>query len=201
MIVSRQQAIAAGAVRYFTGKPCKRGHIVERTTRGAACVACQVLAVLSWQKRNPAKTKEWMVAWRDRYLRRHPEKRKLTTAEYRDRNADQISKASADYYERNRDRCAAANAAWRERNPSARSEWERARVARKLKAMPAWADREAIKKIYEEAARRTAVTGVKHSVDHFYPLQGKTVCGLHVANNLQVLTLAENLKKSRRMPP
>jgi group I intron endonuclease len=36
---SRPQAKAEGAVEYFSGKPCKRGHISPRKTKGS-CVAC-----------------------------------------------------------------------------------------------------------------------------------------------------------------
>lgn len=39
-IVTRQEAIARRLSRYFTGKPCKNGHISERYTRISACIGC-----------------------------------------------------------------------------------------------------------------------------------------------------------------
>jgi hypothetical protein len=38
-IVTRAEALARGLTRYFTGKPCKRGHISERSDRW--CIACR----------------------------------------------------------------------------------------------------------------------------------------------------------------
>ena len=67
-------------------------------------------------------------------------------------------------------------------------------------AMPPWADRRKIRAIYEEAKRLTGETGVRHEVDHIYPLKGKIACGLHVENNLQIITGTANRKKLNRMP-
>lgn len=68
-----------------------------------------------------------------------------------------------------------------------------------LQACPAWADRRAINAIYAECRSTTMQTGIPHHVDHIVPLRGKTVCGLHVPWNLQVLPAAENLRKSNRL--
>ena len=39
-IVSRREAMARGLKRYFTGKPCRRGHLSERDTMHRRCFAC-----------------------------------------------------------------------------------------------------------------------------------------------------------------
>lgn len=39
-IVSRADAIKRNLERYFTGKPCCRGHVAERITRYKQCTAC-----------------------------------------------------------------------------------------------------------------------------------------------------------------
>lgn len=39
-IITRQQDLAAGLPKYFTGKPCVKGHISARSTRGKYCDQC-----------------------------------------------------------------------------------------------------------------------------------------------------------------
>ena len=40
-VISRKDAIAKGMNRYFTGKPCKHGHLAERSVIDHACVPCR----------------------------------------------------------------------------------------------------------------------------------------------------------------
>ena len=94
----------------------------------------------------------------------------------------------------------ALEAAFRERSKMNRMALVRHHAGKrrtaKLQRTPPWADLEAIRLIYKEAARLECETGIAHHVDHFYPLQGYLVSGLHVETNLQILTAAENIRKS-----
>lgn len=65
--------------------------------------------------------------------------------------------------------------------------------AKVLNAIPKWADLAAIERLYKEATQSNM------HVDHIFPLKGEDVCGLHVENNLQLLTPLENLKKGNQV--
>ena len=68
----------------------------------------------------------------------------------------------------------------------------------KMCATPKWADLRAIAKVYKLAEQVSKQTGVRHVVDHIVPLQGRNVCGLHIAHNLQVISELENLRKANK---
>jgi 5-methylcytosine-specific restriction endonuclease McrA len=65
----------------------------------------------------------------------------------------------------------------------------------KIQRLARWASLAEIKRIYGEARRLGLV------VDHVIPLKGRLVCGLHVENNLQLLTHEENSRKGNRFNP
>lgn len=44
-IITRSEASQVGAKRYFTGSPCRQGHIAERRTTTGFCVLCERAAV------------------------------------------------------------------------------------------------------------------------------------------------------------
>jgi Autographiviridae endonuclease VII len=56
-IISRKEAMARGLVRYFTGKPCKYGHISERFL-SRKCRECCRIASSKWGADNPEKVRE-----------------------------------------------------------------------------------------------------------------------------------------------
>jgi hypothetical protein len=69
-----------------------------------------------------------------------------------------------------------------------------------MQRMPKWADKELIAEVYALAQRVQRQKGARVAVDHIIPLRGKEISGLHVHNNLQIITLSANAKKSRKFP-
>jgi hypothetical protein len=185
---TRAEAKATGAKYYFTGEPCKHGHIAPRKTKGA-CVECLKV--------------EWAQAAETRaeYFR-----------EYNKSEAGQ--KAKKGYYERNKDAVIASAQARPDEdkrrykknhklaNPDMYRELVSLRRRRFRDATPKWLSPEQRMEIrlkYRLAIELSRATGIRHAVDHEVPIQGEEVCGLHVPWNLRVITQEENLKKSNKL--
>lgn len=83
-IISRKDALAQGLKHYFTGKPCKRGHVTLRYVSGP-CLGCvSPKSPDGWAARNPEKRK----AAADRYNK--SDTRRAMEARKRARNHDRL---------------------------------------------------------------------------------------------------------------
>lgn len=94
------------------------------------------------------------------------------------------------------------NRLWRKNNPESHAARESKRRASKLQRTPLWLtedDHWMIEQTYELAALRTKMLGFSWHVDHIIPMQGKTVSGLHVPWNLQVIPAVENNRKYNKL--
>lgn len=109
-------------------------------------------------------------------------KTRACIADWRDRNRDKMRQYSKDHYEKNKHR-------YRMKH----KEWKRGL----RRAIPVWADREAMFETYR-IARWFRRNGVPCHVDHVIPIKGKNVCGLHVENNLEIIPASENDAKGNR---
>jgi hypothetical protein len=164
-----------------------------------------------YREANKARIKRVMAKWykknRAHVLERCKEYTQRPGVKQRERLRQRIRYAAL------RDAIQAERKAFYQKNPEARQRFEKyqseyysknkhrfaARRAKRraalLRATPAWADLKAIAKVYRLAREMTLATGIRHVVDHVIPLQGRTVCGLHVENNLQVIPEKENARK------
>jgi hypothetical protein len=174
------------------------------------------------RKNNPEKYKEraakYYVDNKEQvleYREDNKERTKIQRAEYRLENIEEIKEKDAKRYEANKEVKCEKQKEYRIKNndiirAKATSTKCRARstansVKRqvsKIQATPKTLSVEQIKEIqhfYVLAQELEQLNGIKYHVDHIVPLRGKTVCGLHVPWNLQVLTAEENMKKHNKL--
>ena len=135
-----------------------------------------------WKQDNPEKR----AAYKKKYQQAHPEKVAACSKRWREKNPEQFAATTKKYEQENPDKKNAINAK---------------RRAAKLQRTPVWltgALEAQIQAIYAQAQEKTRTTGIQHQVDHIVPLQGANVSGLHIPDNLQILTQHENCSKSNK---
>ncbi len=138
--------------------------------------------------------------WHQDNLPENRRKRRESTRLYRarrsvdDLEADRVKsrKAAHKRYAQDREQILAYNHKWAQANSGIIQAKNARHRAAKLKAMPARLTPEQ-HQIICDFYRLAIATGL--TVDHIVPLQGKTVCGLHVPWNLQLLPRRENCSK------
>ena len=65
---SRKEAKAVGSLRYFTGRPCKRGHVAPRLTSNGGCLECAYSRTKQWRTENAEKIQAYSRAYRQANL-------------------------------------------------------------------------------------------------------------------------------------
>jgi hypothetical protein len=153
---------------------------------------------------NAEKLRKWRAANKDKV--------KEQKARYRERNPN----AAKEYRERTKDRAAETRLEWQRANPEKVNEfckqWRdkypeknlakaiRYRASRDNRTV-SW-DKELTDLVVQEASHKCflmqKLTGYAWHVDHVIPLNGKTVSGLHVWNNLSVIPASQNMSKGNR---
>jgi hypothetical protein len=138
--------------------------------------------------------KEKFAGYVQRYRERHPDRIAKATEAYKPKRAI----VHREWYARNLETKRAKNRMWSKKNPARHNMLCAKRRHDEVRATPAWANLDAMEKVYAKARAMTKKTGVKHDVDHIIPLRGKLVCGLHVESNLQILSASLNRSKGAK---
>jgi 5-methylcytosine-specific restriction endonuclease McrA len=104
------------------------------------------------------------------------------------------------YYQANRQTVKDRIRKYYQENRGARITYVREREFGVKRATLSWQFMPQIEAFYVEARRLTEETGVNYVVDHIWPINGRTSCGLHTPWNLRVITQAENDSKGNKEP-
>ncbi len=119
--------------------------------------------------------------------------------EYRVANKEYVTAGILAWRNKNPKRLAGIYRNWADRNRhKVNAKWMK-RQAGKKNRTPNWLTDDELwmmKQAYDIASIRSKCLGIKFHVDHIVPLQGKTVSGLHVPWNLQVIPAKLNQQKS-----
>ena len=111
---------------------------------------------------------------------------------YRVNHPEANKRSQLKYIQQNPEKRKLASDRYRKSHKEYYALYVRLRKNNKKSACPSWADLEEIKCIYQEAEY------FQLEVDHIIPLKHKLVCGLHVPDNLQLLSRSENARKSNK---
>ena len=153
--------------------------------------------VRAWQEANPEKNRAAQAKW---YLENRAKKLAADKAR-RESNLDRFLERERASYEKTRDARLSRAKRWREVNQHRVNFYASKRRSALAKRSPPWLTEDhyyEMRTYFWLADLMRVATGEAHHVDHIVPLQGKTVSGLNVPWNLQVLPAIENLKKNNR---
>lgn len=106
-IIDRKMAIAMGLKRFFTGKPCKNGHVAERFVSGSHCIVCNSV-----------------LACHNRVQNREADRR------YREKNSEKIKERKRNYHALNREKERARSRLYSAQNRERLREKDRRRYAK-----------------------------------------------------------------------
>jgi 5-methylcytosine-specific restriction endonuclease McrA len=211
MLISRSEAIALGKKYYFTGRPCKRGHLSERHVATRKCLECANAASLSyyyrnqkerqsksreWRRKNPTKASDNSRQWYQKNIDANREKAKA----YHILNKSRRNAYSRFWYDANKERSNATASEWWKNNPDKSAALWSKRRARLLNADGVYTDDD-IRKIRLAQKDRCAYCknrlGGRGSRDHIIPLSKG---GSNWPQNIQLLCKPCNSKKHNRDP-
>lgn len=172
------------------------------------CTKCDTTYPLTGFHRgtNPDGYRTWckicVAAYKKQYVTVNCDRIRAQQKEYNDKKYPERRGYFQQRYANRKDAILEQSRLWRKNNPDRHAARENKRRASKLQRTPSWLtenDYWMIEQAYVLSALRTKLFGFRWEVDHIIPLKGKTVSGLHVPWNLQVIPALENRRKHNKL--
>lgn len=207
---TKKEAISLGLTRYFTGKPCIRGHFSERNISSGVCLEClresskkhyqsnrsqKLEKCAEYRKTNKEKISEYF----KQYSLKNSAHRENIAKVYRIENAEKEKIRHIKYREENLEACNLREQIYRENNREKfRAKWanRRALVA-KADGKFTGNDVLRIKSLQKDRCAGCSNPLVDFHADHVIPISKG---GSNWPTNIQLLCVACNLKKHAKDP-
>jgi len=194
-ITTRSEAIRLGLAHYYTGKPCKHGHLSLRRVVGGICLSCHSHkkengyfqeAGKKFRDLNPDYAKEYRTKQKTKDSNNTP-----TTGEQRLLNC---KKKQKEWRQNNKARVRDKNKEWRDSNAERLLTATIIRTYRIALATPKWVNVDDIIRLHLSKTE-------DQQLDHGIPLAHDLVCGLHVPCNLDLVPANKNRAKYNHFDP
>jgi hypothetical protein len=128
-IIGRDEARALGLKRFFTGKPCKHGHVAERIVSSHGCMECDRARSLEWRAANLEKAREKDRERARKHRATDPERARERGRKWRAANLKLAREGDRErkrlHYAKNKDRILSERAAKRAADPEKAREYQR----------------------------------------------------------------------------
>ena len=168
---TRKEAQLIQSKHFFTGVPCKHGHISKRFTSTKQC--CECLSQRSKRADVKAKAKT--------YPSNQPDAQAKRNARWKSENTDKYLEYQRQYRRDNRGKMNSHSKNYKE----LKNGWVLSSIEKMM-----------VENLYEDCRRISQETGVPHHIDHIIPLSKG---GPHHPWNLRIITAEENLRKSNKL--